>query len=185
MKKLLAALLTCFVFLQANAQLTPYELSKDKNYTATYAEIIPYYQKLAKQYPQMKMINYGTTDIGYPLTLVVLSRDKVFDPALIKKQNKRVLLINNGIHPGEPEGIDASMMFARDLLKKNALPKDVVICIIALYNIDGSMNRGWSRVSQNGPRAYGFRGNYRNLDLNRDFIKADSRNALAFEQIVN
>jgi carbamoylphosphate synthase small subunit len=58
--------------------------------------------------------------------LVVLSKDKVFDPALIKKQNKRVLLINNGIHPGEPEGIDASMMLVRDLLEKNQLPKDVV-----------------------------------------------------------
>ncbi len=185
MKSLIVTLLTCFVFLQANAQLTPFELSKDKNYTATYSEVIAYYKKLSSTNPQMKLFNYGTTDIGKPLTLVVLSRDKVFDPALIKKQNKRVLLINNGIHPGEPEGIDASMMFARDLLKKNALPRDIVICMIALYNIDGSMNRGWSRVSQNGPRAYGFRGNYRNLDLNRDFIKADSRNALAFEQIVN
>ncbi|CAN5229655.1 M14 family metallopeptidase [soil metagenome] len=133
----------------------------------------------------MRLYNYGSTDIGKPLTLVVLSRDKVFDPALIKKQNKRVLLVNNGIHPGEPEGIDASMMFVRDLLKKGALPKNVVLCFIALYNIDGSMNRGVSRPNQNGPRAYGFRGNYRNLDLNRDFIKADSRNALAFEQIVN
>jgi len=185
MKTLLSALFCCFVFFNASAQLTPFELSKDKNYTATYSEVIAYYKKLAATNPQMKLINYGTTDIGKPLTLVVLSRDKVFDPALIKKQNKRVLLINNGIHPGEPEGIDASMMFARDLLKKNALPKNLVICMIALYNIDGSMNRGWSRVSQNGPRAYGFRGNYRNLDLNRDFIKADSRNALAFEQIVN
>jgi hypothetical protein len=185
MKTLLSALLTCFIFFNANAQLTPFELSKDKNYTATYNEVIAYYKKLSVANPQMRLFNYGTTDIGKPLTLVVLSRDKVFDPALIKKQNKRVLLINNGIHPGEPEGIDASMMFARDLLKKNALPKNVVICMIALYNIDGSMNRGLSRVSQNGPRAYGFRGNYRNLDLNRDFIKADSRNALAFEQIVN
>jgi len=185
MKTLLSALFCCFVFFNASAQLTPFELSKDKNYTATYSEVIAYYKKLVATNPQMKLINYGTTDIGKPLTLVVLSRDKVFDPALIKKQNKRVLLINNGIHPGEPEGIDASMMFARDLLKKNALPKNLVICMIALYNIDGSMNRGWSRVSQNGPRAYGFRGNYRNLDLNRDFIKADSRNALAFEQIVN
>jgi len=185
MKTLLSAFFTCFIFFTAQAQLTPFELSKDKNYTATYSEVIAYYKKLALTNPQMKLINYGTTDIGKPLTLVVLSRDKVFDPALIKKQNKRVLLINNGIHPGEPEGIDASMMFARDLMKNNALPKDVVICMIALYNIDGSMNRGWSRVSQNGPRAYGFRGNYRNLDLNRDFIKADSRNALAFEQIVN
>jgi len=185
MKKNLALLLSVFCLTQAKAQLTPFELSKNKNYTATHAEVISYYQKLAKQYPQMRTINYGSTDVGKPLTLVVLSRDKVFDPAIIKKQNKRVLLINNGIHPGEPEGIDASMMLARDLLKNNALPKNVVICMIALYNIDGNMNRGISRANQNGPDAYGFRGNYRNLDLNRDFIKADSKNALAFTQILN
>src|SRR5882757_2028027 len=185
MKKILSALLICLISLSAKAQLTPFEQSKDKNYTASYAEVITYYQKLNKLYPQqMKMLNYGTTDVGKPLTLIVLSRDKVFDPALIKKQNKRVLLINNGIHPGEQEGIDASMMLVRDLLKGNKLPKDVVICIIALYNIDGNLNRGQSRVSQNGPVAYGFRGNYRNLDLNRDFIKADSRNAQAFTQIL-
>ncbi len=186
MKRYLSALLVCFIFLQAKAQLAPFELSKDKNYTATYAEVISYYQQLAKKYPaQMKLINYGTTDVGKPLTLVVLSRDKVFDPALIKKQNKRVLLINNGIHPGEPEGIDASMMLTRDLLKNNKLPKDIVLCFIAVYNIDGCLNRGVSRINQNGPRAYGFRGNYKNLDLNRDFIKADSKNAWAFETILN
>jgi hypothetical protein len=185
MRSFLSAILFCFVCLSAQAQLTPFELSNDKNYTATYAEVISYYQKLNKLYPQqMKMINYGTTDVGKPLTLIVLSKDKVFDPAQIKKLDKRVLLINNGIHPGEPEGIDASMMLVRDLLKKNQLPKDVVLCFIALYNIDGNLNRGQSRVSQNGPVAYGFRGNYRNLDLNRDFIKADSRNALAFTQIL-
>jgi len=185
MKKIFSAVIISLLFYTANAQLTPFELSKDKNYTATYAEIIAYYQKLSKLYPQMKLINYGITDVGKPLTLVVLSRDKVFDPSLIKKQNKRVLLINNGIHPGEPEGIDASMMITRDMLKNNTLPKDVVICLIAVYNIDGCLNRGQSRINQNGPRAYGFRGNSRNLDLNRDFIKADSRNALAFEQILN
>src|ERR1700731_592738 len=102
MKIVLSAILICFIFFRAQAQLTPFELSKDKNYTATYSEVIAYYQNLSKQYPQMKLFNYGTTDIGKPLTLVVLSRDKVFDPAIIKKQNKRVLLINNGIHPGEP-----------------------------------------------------------------------------------
>jgi hypothetical protein len=48
------------------------------------------------------------------------------------------------------------MMFARDLLKNNALPKNVVICIVALYNIDGSLNRGLSRINQNGPSSYGF-----------------------------
>ncbi len=185
MKRVLLILFYSIFLVRASAQLTPFEQSRDKNYTATYNQIVTYYNQLSSRYPQLKVLHYGTTDIGKPLTLVVLSRDRVFDPVLIKKQNMRVLLINNGIHPGEPEGIDASMMFARDLLKKNALPKDVVICIIAVYNIDGCLNRGQSRVSQNGPEAYGFRGNYRNLDLNRDFIKADSRNALAFEQILN
>jgi hypothetical protein len=186
MKKLLLLLSLGIIAAEAFAQLTPFELSKDKNYTATYAEVMAYYPKLVKQYPkQVKLFNYGITDVGKPLTLVVVSKDGVFDPAKIKQQNKRVILINNGIHPGEPEGIDASMMLVRDLLKKNQLPNNTVVCFIAVYNIDGSLNRGLSRVSQNGPRAYGFRGNYRNLDLNRDFIKADSRNALAFMQILN
>jgi len=186
MKRLLLATMAFLVFLQAKAQLTPFEKSSDKNYTATYTEIIAYYQKLAKLYPrQMRIINYGTTDVGKPLSLIVLSKNGVFDPALIKKQSKRVLLINNGIHPGEPEGIDASMMLTRDLLKNNKLPNDVVLCFIAVYNIDGCLNRGLSRINQNGPRAYGFRGNYKNLDLNRDFIKGDSQNAWAFEKILN
>src|SRR6185312_10302907 len=140
-----------------------------------YNEIMAYYKALAPKYGQMKLLNYGTTDVGKPLTLIVLSKDRVFDPAMI----------NNGIHPGEPEGIDATMMLVRDLLKKDQLPTDVVLCFIAVYNIDGCLNRGVSRINQNGPRAYGFRGNYRNLDLNRDFIKADSKNAIAFEKILN
>jgi len=185
MKKLIVLLSLCPFSFTAKAQLTPYESHKDKNYTATYAEVISYYQKLVKGKGQVKLFNYGTTDVGKPLSLIVLSHDKVFDPAQIRKQNKTVVLINNGIHPGEPEGIDASMMLVRDMLKKKSLPKNVVICIIAVYNIDGALNRGVSRISQNGPEAYGFRGNARNLDLNRDFIKADSRNALAFMQILN
>ena len=89
MKTFLPALLFCTIFVSAKAQLTPFELSKDKNYTANYSEIISYYQKLSKGSTQIKLFNYGTTDVGKPLTLIVLSRDKVFDPVLIKKQNKR------------------------------------------------------------------------------------------------
>jgi len=167
------------------AQKSPFELS-GKTETTTYKAAIAYYQGLADTYPEARFLTYGSTDFGKPLHLLVLSRDKVFDPALIKKSNKRVLLINNGIHPGEPEGIDASMMLARDLLKAGKLPKDVVICIIPLYNIDGSFNRtGTSRANQNGPVSYGFRGNSKNLDLNRDFIKTDSKNSATFQLIFN
>nr|WP_233166944.1 M14 family metallopeptidase [Pedobacter sp. ASV2] len=171
--------------LNTMAQQTPYERS-GKTETTTYNEAISYYEVLAKTYPQAKLLTYGSTDFGKPLHLLVLSKDKIFDPVAIRKGNKRILLINNGIHPGEPEGVDASMMLARDLLKADKLPKDVVICIIPLYNIDGSFNRtGTSRANQNGPVAYGFRGNSKNLDLNRDFIKTDSKNSAAFQLIFN
>jgi len=174
-----------FSNLLALAQETPFEKSGKKE-TTTYNQAISFYQALAKNYPQSKLLTYGNTDFGKPLHLLVLSKDKVFDPSEIRKKNKRIFLINNGIHPGEPEGIDASMMLARDMLKGNKLPKDVVICIIPLYNIDGSFNRsGTSRANQNGPVAYGFRGNSKNLDLNRDFIKTDSKNSAAFQLIFN
>jgi hypothetical protein len=167
----------------ANAQLSPFE--KNRELTATYQEMIGYYQVLDKKHEQMRLFDFGQTDIGKPLNLIVLSGDKIFDPIEIRKQNKRILLINNGIHPGEPEGIDASMMLVRNLLEKNSIPKNVVICIIPVYNVDGMLNRGRSRVNQNGPESYGFRGNYQNLDLNRDFIKGDSRNSKAFQKIFN
>ena len=123
------------------AQLTPFEKDPKGNTTATYAEAIAYYQQLDQKYDQLKLITCGPTDIGKPLHLAVLSKNKVFDPVLLRKQNKRIILINNGIHPGEPEGIDASMMLVRNLLKNNSLPDNVVLCFIPIYNIDGSLNR--------------------------------------------
>lgn len=185
MKKISLLLAFLGVF-NAFAQETPYERSH-KTETTTYAEAISFYENLAKSYPQQaKLLTYGNTDFGKPLHLLVLSKNKVFDPTALRKSDKRIFLINNGIHPGEPEGIDASMMFARNLLKSNKLPDNVVICIIPVYNIDGSHNRtGTSRANQNGPVAYGFRGNSKNYDLNRDFIKTDSKNSQAFQQIFN
>jgi hypothetical protein len=173
------------ISMQTAAQQTPFEKS-NKQATATYPEVIRYYKDLAAHYPQARLITCGLTDQGTPLHLLVLSKSKEFDREKLYQQGKAIFLINNGIHPGEPEGIDASMMLARDLLKNNALPDHVVICIIPLYNIDGSYNRGsTSRANQNGPIAYGFRGNSRNLDLNRDFIKTDSRNSFSFQEIFN
>lgn len=180
-------LLFALVFsLPALAQQTPFEASNKKE-TTTYQQAISYYQNLSKSFPkQAKLFTYGSTDFGKPLHLLVLSKNGVFDPSALRKADKRIFLINNGIHPGEPEGIDASMMLARDLLKGNLVPENVVICIIPVYNIDGSHNRtATSRANQNGPAFYGFRGNSKNYDLNRDFIKSDSKNSQAFQLIFN
>ncbi len=94
-------------------------------------------------------------------------------------------MINNGIHPGEPDGIDASMMLVRDIKdRKTILPDNVVLAVIPVYNIGGCLNRNSStRVNQNGPVEYGFRGNSQNLDLNRDFTKNDSKEAKAFAKL--
>ncbi len=165
---------------------TPYEKGNG-NQTATYAECIAWYQKLDKKYPEIKMREYGKTDVGKPLHLVIISPEKVFEPDKIRKQNKGILFIQNGIHPGEPEGIDASMMLARDLVQKPEWRehlKNLVVIITPVYNVDGMLNRNsGTRANQEGPESYGFRGNARNLDLNRDYIKTESGNAKAFQEI--
>ena len=166
--------------------ITPHELG-DGNQTSTYEDAIDYYKKLAKMYPEVSIREYGITDIGKPLHLVIVSKDRIFNPDKAAEENKRIILINNGIHPGEPEGIDASMMLSRDLLQIKRLTSyldNVIVLIIPIYNIGGALNRGCcSRANQNGPEEYGFRGNAKNLDLNRDFIKCDSENARTFTRI--
>ncbi len=174
-KMKLSFLLVAF-FLQLNtfAQLTPFEKG-NKNTTPTYYEIIDFYKKLDKQSNLVTMQEAGPTDAGLPLHVVYVQQ-----PVLAK--NAVTIFINNGIHPGEPDGIDASMLLVRDVItKKIALPNTVRLAIIPVYNIGGCLNRSANyRVDQNGPEEFGFRGNSQNLDLNRDFIKNDSKEAKSF-----
>ena len=173
-----------FYSLICKAQITPFEKSDGKE-TATYFECIDFYKKLDKASAKISIKEMGMSDAGYPFHVVLFSNDEKFDPAIWHQQNKIVILINNGIHPGEPDGVDASMMLLRDLNSgKIKMPDNVVLAVIPLYNIGGALNRNsYSRVNQNGPNSYGFRGNAQNLDLNRDFTKSDSRNAKSFVQI--
>jgi len=97
-----------------------------------------------------------------------------------------LFLNNNGIHPGEPEGIDACMALVRDLClqpQRLAALGSAVLLFIPVYNVDGCVNRNnSSRVSQVGPESFGFRGNSRNLDLNRDFVNCDTLDAQVFNR---
>lgn len=152
--------------------------------TATYAQTISFYTQLAKTYSFISIDSIGETDAGKPLHIVTLNTDENFNFSEIR-QNKRILLINNGIHPGESDGIDATMLLFRDIANgKIKTPKNTAIVTIPIYNIGGSLNRNsTTRTNQNGPKNYGFRGNARNYDLNRDFIKCDTKNAQTFAQI--
>jgi len=186
MRTLPAILLVLLFSFSLTAQekfTTVFESSKGFE-TATYAQTIAYYEALANTYPQINIEAIGKTDSGKPLHLVTFSPSGKFDYAALRKDH-RILMINNGIHPGESDGIDATMMLYRDLAQgKIPMPTHTVLATIAIYNVGGSLNRNsTTRTNQNGPKEYGFRGNARNYDLNRDFIKSDTYNAKTFAEI--
>ena len=166
---------------------TPFEQGNG-NQTTTWEACIAYYIALAKRFPNvLRFEQIGSSDTSVPLHVGVVSADGVFDRQRIKQEGRPVFFNNNGIHPGEPEGVDACMALVRDFcvepLRLAELGR-IVFLFVPLYNVDGSMNRAnRSRVNQDGPEQFGFRGNSRHLDLNRDFIKCDSLNAKLFNQL--
>ncbi|UCS94431.1 M14 family metallopeptidase [Echinicola marina] len=164
--------------------ITQFERSKGTQ-TPEYAQIIEYYQLLAEDFEDVQIKTMGPTDSGKPLHLVIYDPKKDFSPERWKAENRLVIFVNNGIHPGEPMGIDASMMYLRDiLLKKEKWSNNMVLALVPVYNIGGHLNRNsTTRVNQEGPEEHGFRGNAQNYDLNRDFIKTDTKNSASFQEI--
>ena len=185
MKYFIAAV---FILLSATlfAQLpvTRFETSKGKE-SVTYYEAVQAWKQIDKVSSIVSMLTMGATDANEPLHVILVSSDQTFKPQQWQQKNKVVILINNGIHPGEPDGIDASISLVKDIVSgKKKLPANVVLAIIPVYNIGGSLNRSsFYRVSQDGPTEKGFRGNSQNFDLNRDFIKNDSKEARSFTEI--
>jgi hypothetical protein len=184
MRKFFAISIFFFAFHNTNAQQCRFEKTNGLE-SATYSEAIEWYKNLDKSSSKVLVKEMGMSDAGYPLHLVMVSNDGRFDAAQWHKHNKAVILINNGIHPGEPDGIDASMILVRDIVNnKIKLPDNIAIGLIPVYNIGGCLNRNsFSRANQDGPLEYGFRGNAQNLDLNRDFTKSDTREAKSFARI--
>lgn len=181
MKTILIIQFVFFSTIQLFAQRS-YKYLKNESYT--YEEATHIYSELATKNERAKFIEVGISDVGKPINLFIISNDGDFNFESIDQKQKTVLLINNAIHPGEPCGVDASIKLADQLLnnkKYKTILENVVVCIIPFYNVGGGLNRSCcSRANQNGPKEYGFRGNVKNLDLNRDFIKCDSKNARAF-----
>ncbi len=170
----------------ASAYPTPYELG-NQNQTTSWAQCISFYSALATAFPQiLQFIQIGVSDNGIPMHAGMVSRDGVFDRVSIKHAKRPVFFNNNGIHPGEPEGIDACMALVRDFCvepERLARLGQTLFLFIPVYNVDGCLNRqNTSRVNQDGPEQFGFRANGRNLDMNRDFIKCDSLAAQVFNQ---
>ena len=160
------------------------------NTSPTYDELIAHLKTIDRAHKEVRMYNMGASDFGQPIYLFVVNGHKDSLKTFEKARKSTTLLINNAIHPGEPDGINACLIWLDHWIRagkplKSRDGSDLpVIAFIPAYNVGGMYNRsGTSRANQNGPEEYGFRGSTKNLDLNRDFTKMDAVNTFTFVNI--
>jgi hypothetical protein len=156
---------------------TPYEKSAFLE-TPRYRETIDYLKRLEKASPWIRVTSFGTSGEGRDLVLVIASKDKTFDAAAAHRTGKAIVLLQAGIHAGEIDGKDAGMMLLRDMAvtkSRAALLDNAILLFMPMYNVDGHERFGpYNRTNQNGPKEMGWRTTARNLNLNRDYMKADA-----------
>ncbi|MDP2301059.1 MAG: M14 family metallopeptidase [Ignavibacteria bacterium] len=157
--------------------LTHFEKS-GKISSPLYNETIEYFSQFEKHTPYAKMKTFGYSAQGRELKVLVVAKDNDFTPKKAKRNGKAVLLIQNGIHSGEIEGKDAWMLLLREILitkEKLGLLENLVLLIIPILNIDGHERTSeYNRPNQNGPVNMGWRTTSTNLNMNRDYLKADT-----------
>jgi hypothetical protein len=180
MKSLLFGILVCLGFSVLG------QLPWLGNTSPDYYRLIDHLKSLDQANDRMTLYDMGPSDVpGLPIYLCVLNPAQDSASTFEKAREGTTLLFNNAIHPGEPDGINACLIYTENYLKLDSInPLDPLVAFIPAYNVGGMLNRSsTSRANQNGPEEYGFRGNAQNLDLNRDFTKMDSENAHTFARI--
>jgi Zinc carboxypeptidase len=145
--------------------------------TPDYDETIAYLQRLTVASPLLSLQVFGRTAQGRALYAVVASKDKPFTTEGIRAGGKPLLLAQAGIHAGEIDGKDAGLMLLRDIAVggKAALLDHANFVFVPVFNADGHERISeWHRPNQRGPVHQGWRATAQNLNLNRDYTKADA-----------
>lgn len=140
--------------------------------TPRYAETRAWLEKLAVASPAITLDTFGRTAEGRDMMLVRASTGAARDG-----RPKPVVLVQAGIHAGEIDGKDAGLMLLRDiaLRGKTGLLDRVDLVFVPIYNIDGHERASrWNFPALRGPAEKGFVANARNINLNRDYAKADA-----------
>lgn len=158
--------------------LTPFE-AKGYNYTPTYEETMAFCRHLAKQSKMIHLTTLGKSSGGYGIPLLVIDKNGFTKVNQIRKKGRLILLVIACIHPGEPDGKDAMLLLLRDILEQrhdlHRLLDNITLLFIPIFNVDGHLRYGHhTRINQQGPEQSGWRTNSLNLNLNRDFIKAET-----------
>jgi hypothetical protein len=157
--------------------------------TPSYQETLDFLHKLQPRFPEMYLGFYGSSGEGRALPFVIVSKEKAFTGRRAQRLPKPIVLIQNGIHAGEIDGKDASLMILRDLAlgRHRELLEAMTLVILPIYNVDGHERVSpYNRPNQNGPvKGMGFRTTTNGLDLNRDHLKLSSSEARALIALVN
>jgi hypothetical protein len=175
---LIGLILIAFTSISQNLDwITHYEKSNFLE-TPRYKETIEYSKQLAKSSNIIKYESFGSSVQGRDLPLLIVDKNQNFTPESVKKSGNTILFIEACIHAGESEGKDAGLMLIRDIIikgKYSDLLENTTILFIPIFNVDGHERfSAYNRINQNGPTEMGWRTTAQNLNLNRDFIKADA-----------
>ncbi len=165
--------LTLLILLASGAAAleTPWE--RDPDSTPRYAETVAWCRQLALQSDQVEFTTFGTSPQGRDLPLVIWDRDGLLTAEECRSAGRTVLMVQACIHAGESCGKDAGMGWIRDLAQDG--PEGITVLFVPIFNVDGHERFGpYNRINQNGPREMGWRVTAQNLNLNRDYIKADT-----------
>ncbi len=161
----------------------------DYRETPNYEETMIYARRLDAASPWVRLTEFGRSGEGRTLPLLVVTKGETWTPRAVRRAGKIIVLIQACIHAGETDGKDAGLALVRDIAVTKAhesLLNRAVILFIPIYNVDGHERRSpYNRINQNGPAEMGWRGNATNLNLNRDYMKADAPETRAWLKLWN
>ncbi|MDX3773893.1 M14 family metallopeptidase [Chromatiaceae bacterium AAb-1] len=164
--------------------VTPAELT-DLTDSPDYDASVAYLQALVASSPLLAIEEVGVSPQGRKIYLVKASKQQEL---LGKENQKPVLLAQAGIHSGEIDGKDAGFMLLRDIAhgNKSHLLDNANLLFIPILSVDGHQRRSpFNRMNQRGPLYQGWRNTAQNLNLNRDYAKADAPEMQALLAVIN
>jgi len=149
--------------------------------TSLHADVMQFIRALdGRNDPRLHVQTFGVSPQGRELPLLILSKDGVQSAADARKSNRPVVLLMDGIHPGEVEGKEATLALVRDMLdgKQEDFLDAITLVIVPLFNPDGNdaldpANRrlDLKKLSgQMGP-VVGTRTQSHGINLNRDYMR--------------
>src|SRR5215213_3630847 len=146
--------------------------------TPRYDETVAFARRLDEASPLIRYTSFGQSGEGRALPLLVAATGSDFTPQAARRAGKAVVMIQACIHAGESDGKDAGLALLRDIAvtkTRAGLLDRAVVLFIPIYNTDGHERFGpFNRINQNGPAEMGWRATSANLNLNRDYMKADA-----------